>query len=55
MQLYFFADAMDHRNFVTLELIEGRNSITYKVTGFTHSLNVNDQFQNQVVLFNTSD
>ncbi len=55
VRLYFLADAMDHRNFVTLELREGRNSSSYKVTGFTHSLNVDDQFQNQVVLFNTSD
>ncbi len=55
VRLYFLADAMDYRNLVTLELREGRNLSSYNVQGFTHSLNVDDQFQNQVSLNNSDN
>jgi hypothetical protein len=54
-RLYYLADAMDYKNKVCLELIEGRNSKTYEITGFSHTLNVDEQFQNSVNLHLSED
>jgi hypothetical protein len=54
-RLYFLADAMDHKNKVCLELTEGRNSKTYEIAGFSHTLNVEEQFQNNVNLHLSED
>jgi hypothetical protein len=49
-RLYYLDDAMNHLNKVTLELIEGRVSKSYEVSGFTYSLNVEQQFDSKVVV-----
>ena len=49
-RLYYLADAMDYRNKVCLELIEGNKSKTYEITGFSHTLNVEEQFESNVSL-----
>lgn len=54
-RLYYLADAMDHRNKVCLELIEGSKSKTYEIAGFSHTLNVEEQFQNNVSLYLSED
>jgi hypothetical protein len=55
VRLYYLADAMDYRNKVCLELIEGKKSKTYEIAGFSHTLNVEEQFQNKVCLYNSND
>jgi hypothetical protein len=54
-RLYYLADAMDYKNKVCLELTEGRNSKTYEIAGFSHTLNVEEQFQNNVNLHLSED
>ena len=54
-RLYYLADAMDYRNKVCLELIEGSKSKTYEITGFSHTLNVEGQFENNVSLQSSED
>lgn len=54
-RLFYLADAMDFKNKVSLELIEGSKSKTYEVTGFSHTLNVEEQFQNNVSLYLSED
>lgn len=54
-RLYYLADAMDYRNKVCLELIEGSKSKTYEITGFSHTLNVEEQFENNVSLQSSED
>jgi hypothetical protein len=54
-RLYYLADAMDYKNKVCLELTDGRNSKTYEIAGFSHSLNVDKQFQNNVNLHLSED
>lgn len=49
-RLYYLADAMDYSNKVRLELIEGSMSKTYEITGFSHTLNVEEQFENNFSL-----
>lgn len=49
-RLYYLADAMDYSNKVRLELIEGSISKTYEITGFSHTLNVEEQFENNFSL-----
>lgn len=55
LRLFYLADAMDYRNKVCLELIEGKNSKTYEISGFTHTLKVDEQLQNKVCLYNSTD
>ncbi|PKP32480.1 MAG: hypothetical protein CVU00_11700 [Bacteroidetes bacterium HGW-Bacteroidetes-17] len=55
IRLYYLADAMDYRNKVCLELIEGKNSKIYEVSGFSHNLNVEEQFQNNLCLLDSDD
>ncbi len=54
-RLYYLADAMDYKNKVCLELIEGRNSKTYEISGFSHTLNIDEQFQNSLNLHLSED
>lgn len=54
-RLYYLADAMDYRNKVCLELMEGSKSKTYEITGFSHTLNVEAQFENNVSLLSSED
>lgn len=54
-RLYYLADAMDYRNKVCLELIEGSKSKTFEITGFSHTLNVEEQFENNVSLQSSED
>lgn len=54
-RLYYLADAMDYKNKVCLELIEGNKTKTYEIAGFSHTLNVEDQFQNNVSLYLSED
>ena len=53
LRLFYLADAMDYRNTVTLELSEGRIKKTYKISGFSHILDVTDQLERSVSLSNT--
>ena len=55
VRLYYLADAMDYRNKVCLELIEGKKIKTYEIAGFSHTLNVEEQYQNKVCLYNSDD
>jgi hypothetical protein len=55
VRLYYLADAMEFRNTVSLELKEGSKSSSYRISGFTNTLSVEDQFNNQVSLFNSND
>jgi hypothetical protein len=54
-RLYYLADAMDHKNKVCIEIIEGKRSKTYEITGFSHILNVEAQFKNNVSLQSSED
>jgi hypothetical protein len=55
VRLFYLADAMDFSNTVTLELSEGRNKIIYKISGFSHFLDISDQLENKVCLKNSND
>lgn len=55
LRLFYLADSMDYLNKVKFELIEGRNSKIYEISGFSHTLNVEDQFEKKVSLFNSDD
>lgn len=54
-RLYYLADAMDYKNKVCLELTEGKKSKIYEIAGFSHTLNVDEQFQNSVNLHLSED
>ena len=43
VRLFYLADAMDYRNTVCLELSEGGNKKKYKISGFSHTLDVENQ------------
>jgi len=51
LRLYYLADAMDYKNKVSIELIEGRNSKSYEISGFSNTLNVQEQLENKVSLY----
>lgn len=55
VRLYYLADAMNYKNKVTIELIEGRNTKTYEVSGFSHTLNVESQNESSLSLYNSND
>lgn len=55
VRLFYLADAMDYKNTVCLELSEGRDKKTYKFSGFSHTLHVDNQLQHKVSLFNSFD
>lgn len=55
VRLFYLADAMDYRNTVCLELSEGGNKKKYKISGFSHTLGVEDQLLSRVRVFNFTD
>jgi hypothetical protein len=55
VRLYYLADAMNYKNKVSIELIEGRNTKTYEISGFSHTLNVENQNEKNVCLYNSND
>ncbi len=54
-RLYYLQDAMDYRNKVSIELIEGKEVKTYEISLFSHNLNVDNQFENNFTLYNSED
>ena len=55
VRLFYLADAMDCRNIVTLELSEGRSNKKYKISGFSHSLDVDKQLEAKVSLYESNE
>lgn len=55
VRLYYLADAMDYRNKVCIELKEGSSLKSYEFSGFSHTLNVENQFLSEVRLFDSED
>ena len=55
VRLFYLADAMEYTNTVTLELSEGRNKKKYKISGFSHLLDITDQLENRVSLYNSTN
>ena len=55
VRLFYLADAMVHTNTVTLELSEGRIRKRYKISGFSHMLDVAEQQESRVSLLNSND
>ncbi|MRX62591.1 hypothetical protein [Maribacter luteus] len=55
VRLFYLADAMDYRNKVYLEIAEGKSYITYEISGFSHSLNIDQQLEYKVCLNNSED
>ena len=55
VRLFYLADAMNYRNTVCIELCEGTNKKNYKVSGFSHTLDVTNELIRQVTLYNSND
>ena len=55
VRLYYLADAMNYRNTVSIEIIEGKISKTYQIAGFSHTLNIEQQFERTVSLYDSMD
>lgn len=55
IRLYYLADAMDFRNNVSLQLVEGGNALTYLISGFRCTLNTEEQLKGKLRLSNTED
>ncbi|KFC20757.1 hypothetical protein [Epilithonimonas lactis] len=55
LRLYFLADAMNHENMLSIELEKNGVSKQYFLKGFTHTLNVENQFQGKLNLWNSED
>lgn len=55
LRLYYLADAMNHENKVSIELIKGNEVKQYYLKGFTHFLDVKEQSDLKVTLFNSQD
>jgi len=55
VRLLYLADVMNHENTVTLELSEGSYRRTYRISGFSHTLDVSNQLEYLVDVFNSSD
>ena len=55
VRLFYLADAMNHKNSVTLEFSCGLVKQSYQVQGFSHTLNVREQFDKKVSLYNSTD
>ena len=51
LRLYYLADAMEHKNKVKIELSSGNKSKTYYISGFTHTLDVEEQTERKVKLY----
>ncbi|MRT17522.1 hypothetical protein F3C99_11205 [Vitellibacter sp. q18] len=55
LRLYYLQDAMDYRNKVILELRDGREVRTYEIGLFSHTIDVTDQKENRINLYNSDD
>lgn len=55
VRLFYLADAMNYKNTVCFDLSDGKNKKTYKISGFSHTLDVSNQLQSKVSLFNSTD
>lgn len=55
LRLYYLADAMDYKNRVKIELSSGNKSKTYYISGFTHTLDVEEQIEKRVKLYHSKD
>ncbi|WOD44191.1 hypothetical protein [Hwangdonia lutea] len=55
VRLFYLADAMDFKNTVCLELSEGKHKKIYKISGFSHMLDIDNQLRNKVSLLNSND
>ena len=55
VRLFYLADAMEHTNTVTLEIVEGKSKKVYKISGFSHALDVTNQLEGEVSLLNSED
>lgn len=55
VRLFYLADAMEYTNTVTLELYEGREKKIFKISGFSHTLDVSHQLENKVSLLNSDE
>ena len=55
LRLYYLADAMDYKNRVKIELLSGNKSKTYYISGFTHTLDVEEQIEKKVKLYDSID
>ena len=55
LRLYYLADAMDYKNRVKIELLSGNKSKTYYISRFTHTLDVEEQIEKKVKLYDSID
>jgi hypothetical protein len=55
VRLFYLADAMEYTNTVTLELSEGREKKSFKISGFSNTLDVSHQLENKVSLLNSDE
>jgi hypothetical protein len=49
-RLYYLADSLNHENKVSIELIEGSISKTYEISGFSHMVDIDEQYNYTVKL-----
>jgi hypothetical protein len=54
-RLYYLSDAMDYRNKVCLELREGQEQKSYEISGFSHTLDVEQAEESILSLYNSED
>lgn len=55
IRLFYLADAMEYGNTVSIELSEGKNKKIYKISGFSHTLDVSNQLEHSVSLLESND
>jgi hypothetical protein len=55
IRLFYLADALDYRNTVSIELSEGRYKKTFEISGFSHTLDVSQQMDHKISLFQSED
>ena len=55
VRLFYLADAMEYKNTVTIELSEGNSKKNYKISGFSHTLDVEKQLESKVSLYDSND
>ncbi|PCJ67354.1 MAG: hypothetical protein COA58_03270 [Bacteroidetes bacterium] len=54
-RLYYLGDVMKHQNKVEMELNDGANKISYEFSLFSHTLEVKDQFNGKVSIYESDD
>lgn len=55
LRLYYLADAMNHENRVSIELIKNNEVKQYYLKGFTHFLDIKEQSDLKVTLYNSQE